>query len=94
MQTSVHFGYVFTNQKGNKFTDIKTAWNRLLREAKIEDFRWHDLRHHFASQLAIKGVNLNTIRELLGHSSYKMTLRYAHLSSGHKAEAVSLLENP
>lgn len=91
MQTSVNFGYVFTNQKGTRFTDIKTAWNRLLREAKIDDFRWHDLRHHFASQLAIKGVSLNTIRELLGHSSYKMTLRYAHLSSGHKAEAVQKL---
>lgn len=92
MQTSGNSGYVFTNQNESKFTDIKTAWNRLLQEADIEDFRWHDLRHHFASQLAIKGVNLNTIRELLGHSSYKMTLRYAHLSSSHKAEAVSRLD--
>lgn len=90
-QTSLADGYVFVNQKGNKFTDIKTAWKRLLRDANIHDFRWHDIRHHFASRLAMAGVDLNTVRELLGHSSYEMTLRYAHLSAGHKAEAVSLL---
>lgn len=83
--------FVFTNHRGKQFKDIKTAWNKLLRDASIPDFRWHDLRHHFASKLAMNGVDLNTIRELLGHSSYKMTLRYAHLSAGHRAEAVSLL---
>ncbi|MEP6342946.1 MAG: site-specific integrase [Maricaulaceae bacterium] len=88
-QSNEHF--VFTNHRGRQFTDIKTAWSKLLRDANIQDFRWHDLRHHFASKLAMNGVDLNTIRELLGHSNYKMTLRYAHLSAGHRAEAVSLL---
>jgi len=88
-QSDEHF--VFTNHRGRQFTDIKTAWNKLIRDANIQDFRWHDLRHHFASKLAMNGVDLNTIRELLGHSSYKMTLRYAHLSAGHRAEAVSTL---
>lgn len=84
--------FVFSSIEGQPFKDIKKSWAALLLSAKIKDFRWHDLRHHFASKLAMAGVDLNTIRDLLGHSSYEMTLRYAHLSSGHKADAVSALD--
>ena len=82
---------VFPNSNGQPLTYLKTAWSRVLRDASIEGFRWHDLRHTFASNLVMKGVNLNTVRELLGHSDISMTLRYAHLSSEHKAEAVQKL---
>lgn len=70
---------------------IGKAWERLMQAAGVEDFRFHDLRHTFASKLAMGGIDLNTIRELLGHGDIKMTLRYAHLAPEHKAAAVETL---
>jgi len=72
-------------------TGFKTAWAALLERAKITEFRWHDLRHHFASRLAQAGVPLNTIRDLLGHQSLAMVLRYAHLAPDQRADAVAKL---
>jgi integrase len=72
-------------------TGFKTAWMHVLKRAKIARFRWHDLRHHFASRLVQRGVPLNTVRDLLGHSSIAMSLRYAHLAPDQRQEAVAKL---
>jgi integrase len=85
--------FVFSGKDGEKLKSVKKAWTRILKLAQIKKFRWHDLRHHFASRLAMGGVDLNTIRELLGHSDIQMTLRYAHLAPQHKAKAVAVLLN-
>ena len=83
--------YVFPGQDGGRLNDVKSAWLKLLARAGIEKFRWHDMRHDFASHLVMAGVPLNTVRELLGHSDIQMTLRYAHLAPEAKAAAVELI---
>ena len=88
---SGNIGYVFKDNNQQRILDFRYDWAALLEDASITDFRFHDLRHHFASKLVMASVDLNTVRELLGHSDLKMTLRYAHLAPEHKAAAVNLI---
>lgn len=83
--------YIFPSPEKPKqpIGNVKKAWGKVLDDAGIVNFHWHDLRHHFASKLVMAGVDLNTVRELLGHADIQMTLRYAHLAPEHKAEAVA-----
>lgn len=90
-QTGEGSGLIFPGAEGKARNNIKKAWKNLLKTVKIANFRWHDLRHNFASKLVMAGEDLNTVRELMGHSDLKMTLRYAHLSPEHKASAVAKL---
>jgi len=71
---------------------LKRHFGRALQAAKIEDFRFHDLRHTAASRLAMGGIDLYTIGELLGHKTLTMTARYAHLLPEHLKRAVAALD--
>jgi site-specific recombinase XerD len=62
-----------------------------LKEARIENFRCHVLRHTFASRLVMGGRNLYEVKKLLGHHDLKMTERYAHLAPDYLREAVAVL---
>ncbi len=85
--------YVFCNKEGKPFQDIRKSFATALKKAGIKEFRFHDLRHTFASQLVMMGIDLKTVQELLGHKSFEMTLRYAHLSSDHKRTAINYFCN-
>jgi integrase len=86
-------GYVFARSEDSQqpLSYIRKAWTGVLDAAGVKRFRFHDLRHTFASNLVMAGVDINTVRELLGHKSIAMTLRYAHLAPEHKAAAVETL---
>jgi integrase len=64
------------------------------RRAGLREIRWHDLRHSFASHLVMGGVPLRLVQDWLGHSTINMTMRYSHLSPGHGAELIRMLESP
>ena len=72
-------------------TDPGKWFGKALNKANIRDFHWHDLRHTFASRLAMDGVPIRDIAELMGHTELQTTLRYAHLAPGHLAGAVERL---
>ena len=89
---------VFPSASGATPRNACTFMNRVFRKAlaaaTIENFRWHNPRHTFASRLVMKGVDLRTVQELLGHKTITMTLRYSHLSPAHQFEAVQRLDAP
>lgn len=92
VKTSAAGEYVFPNrQDGRPLTDIRKSFAAALEKAGIANFRFHDLRHTFCSQLVSEGVDIYTVMELAGHSSIKMTMRYAHLSPNQKRDAVEKL---
>lgn len=86
--------FVFCDMDGKPFSPdaVSQAFIRARKKAKIENLRFHDLRHDFASRLVQNGVSIHVVRELLGHSDLRMTIRYSHLAPENLSEAVKILD--
>ena len=85
--------YVFCKADGSPLGSIRKSYATALEKANIKDFRFHDLRHTFCSQLVKGGTDIYTVMELAGHKSIKMTMRYAHLTPNQKNIAVEALSS-
>lgn len=84
--------WVFAKANGKRVKALDWLFRKAVKLAGIEDFRIHDLRHTFASWLVSEGVELIKVRDLLGHTSIKMTERYAHLMPSRLLGAVQVLD--
>lgn len=92
-QIGKHSRWVFT-YRGKPITQVTTkAWYRALERAGIENFRWHDLRHTWASWLTQKGVPLNVIQEMGAWESSEMVRRYAHLAPEQFAQHSKVIDD-
>ena len=72
---------------------ITIGFRRLVRDLKLSNLKFHDLRHDVASTLTMAGVPQRTVMEILGHKDPRMTLRYQHLSAAHVRHAMQALED-
>ncbi|MFZ0462365.1 MAG: site-specific integrase, partial [Candidatus Acidiferrales bacterium] len=84
--------FVFYNpETGKPFVDLKAGFKLACGKAEITGVTWHTLRHTFASRLVARGVDIVTVKELLGHSSITVTMRYTHTNLDAKRAAVEKL---
>jgi integrase len=84
--------FVFTNPRtGRPFSDLQTGFKAACRKASIGDVRFHDLRHTAATYMVTGGIDLVTVKEILGHATIQMTMRYAHPTPENKRRAVEVL---
>jgi site-specific recombinase XerD len=83
---------VFKNRLGMAFKRLSMLFSFVVKRTELQDLRFHDLRHTFASRLVMRGADLRTVQELMGHQDIRMTQRYAHLSASHKQNVVYLLD--
>lgn len=91
----LHSPYVFCDAAGKQYKGerISKLFKTVCNRAGIDDFRFHDLRHTYASQFMMAGGNLVTLSKLLGHKTFAMTLRYSHLAEDYLENAANLLAN-
>jgi integrase len=84
---------VFARGDGTAPREMECAWSTARRVAGVRDFRFHDLRHTYASYLAMAGSDLRTIAELMGHRKVQQSFLYAHLLPSHTREAVQRMSD-
>jgi site-specific recombinase XerD len=85
--------FVFYNHEtGEPFVDLDACLELACKKAEIEGITWHRLRHTFTTRLLEQGADLVTVQQLLGHSTVRVTMRYAHPNLGSKRNAVAKLE--
>lgn len=85
----IYSDYLFPSSTVSKPVCIKKSWPKVLKQANIENFRFHDLRHTAASYLAMDGASSTDIAEILGHKTLQMVRRYSHLSEAHTKKVVA-----
>ncbi|MDO6481904.1 tyrosine-type recombinase/integrase [Shimia thalassica] len=79
-------GLIFPNRLGTGPVDLKKPWASAVKKANLQDFRFHDLRHTAATLIAKDGGSVPQIATILGHKSFRMAARYAHLTENHTRE--------
>ena len=84
--------YVFPGMTGHRLTDVKNSFKRALMKSGIENFRFHDLRHTFATNQRLAGTDLTDLKDLLGHADLSMTMRYAHVTPRHRRKVMENFE--
>jgi len=88
-QRNISGTFVFPGRTNTQPIDIKSSWETALKKACIPDFRFHDLRHTFASYTAMSGYSMGAIAHLIGHKTMQMTKRYSHFSDAHDKETTN-----
>ncbi len=89
---NLHTDLIFHSRRDpKKPIEIQTIWDKAIKQAQIENFRFHDLRHSAASYLAMNGASIAEIAEVLGHKTLQMVKRYAHLSEAHTSKVVAAM---
>lgn len=78
--------------KNKGIKSVKTSFNKARSKAGLDDVRFHDLRHTFASRLAQGGLPLYDLMHLMGHKSLEMVQRYAHLAPDYQKDAMRVLD--
>jgi site-specific recombinase XerD len=86
--------FVCPDNAGNIKRDWRTWFEEALKAARISDFRWHDIRHTYASRLVMAGADIRAVQELLGHKSILQTMKYSHLSPDHLKAAIAKMAVP